>query len=62
MQQRASAHIYRAKHNRAGRPIGAPRCRALHFSRKSAYNGYAMTVRGIYGKPCWSLGWRFVWR
>jgi len=62
MQDRAGSHIYKAKHNRARRQICAPARGPLHFRTRSAYNRCALTVRGVYGEPSWSLGWRFVLR
>jgi hypothetical protein len=62
MQDRASRHIYRAKHNRARQRTCRYRQQTLHFSKGPAYDKFAVTVRGVFVEPCWSLGWGFVWR
>jgi hypothetical protein len=62
MQDRASRHIYRAKHNRASRRFGKAQYGALYFRDRSAYDGCVVTVKGLTLKPSWCLGWRFVLR
>lgn len=60
MQDRASAHVYRAKHNRASNYACRPTHKPLHFRHRPVYDGYC--VSGIFFKPSWSVGWSMGWR
>jgi hypothetical protein len=62
MQDRASRHIYKAKHNRVYRRACTSHDRGLYFRKRRAYDHCGVTVGGFTGKPSWYLGWRFVWR
>ena len=60
MQDRASAHIYRAKHNRVSHYARRPTHKSLHFWHRPVYHGY--WVSGIFFEPSWSVGWSIGWR
>ncbi len=60
MQDRASAHIYRAKHNCASHYACRPVHKHLHFLHRPVYHGYC--VSGIFFEPYWSIGWSMGWR
>jgi hypothetical protein len=60
MQDRASAHIYRAKHNCASNYACRPTYKHLHFWHKPVYHGCC--VSGIFFDPSWSVGWSMGWR
>ena len=60
MQDRASAHICRAKHNRASHYARRPKHKSLHFWHRPVYHGH--WVSGIFFEPSWSLGWSMGWR
>ena len=60
MQDRASEHICRAKHNRASHYACGPRHKHLHFWHRPVYHGYY--VSGIFFEPLWSFGWSMGWR
>ena len=60
MKDRASAHIYRAKHNRASTYACRPTHKPLHFWHRPVYHGYYMN--GIFFEPSWSVGWSMGWR
>jgi hypothetical protein len=62
MQDRAGHHIYGAKHNRSRQGTCRYRQQSLHFSKGPAYDKFAVRVSGVFGEPCWSLGWGFIWR
>ena len=60
MQDRASEHVYRAKHNRESNYAFGPIHKHLHFWHRPVYDGYC--VSGIFFKPSWSVGWSMGWR
>lgn len=60
MQDRASAHVYRAKHNRASNYAFGPTHKSLHFWHRPVYHGYFMN--GIFFEPSCSIGWSIGWR
>ena len=60
MQDKASEHIYRAKHNRVSNYACRPTHKPLHFRHKPVYHGYY--VSGIFFEPSWSVGWSMGWR
>jgi hypothetical protein len=60
MQDRASAHIYRSKHNRESHYACRPKHKHLHFWHRPVYHGYY--VSGIFFEPSWSVGWSMGWR
>jgi len=60
MQDRASAHIYRAKHNCESYYVCRPRHKCLHFPRRQVYHNYC--VSGTFFEPSWSFGWSMGWR
>ena len=60
MQDRASAHIYRTKHNRASHYACRPMHKHLHFRHRPVYHGYF--INGIFFEPSWSVGWSMGWR
>ena len=60
MQDRASAHIYRAKHNCASYYACRPGHKHLHFWHRPVYYDYCMT--GMFFEPSWSVGWSMGWR
>jgi len=60
MQDRASAHIYRAKHNRASHYACRPIHKHLHFWHRPVYHRYR--VSGIFFEPYWCFGWSMGWR
>jgi len=60
MQDRSSAHIYRARHNCASHYACRPIHKHLHFWHRPVYHGYC--VSGIFFEPSWSVGWSIGWR
>ena len=60
MQDRASAHVYRAKHNRTSNYAFGPTHKPLHFRQRPVYHGYFMN--GIFFAPSGSIGWSIGWR
>jgi hypothetical protein len=60
MQDRASAHIYRARQNRASHYACRPAHKHLHFPRRPVYHGCC--VSGVFFEPYWSFGWSMGWR
>ena len=60
MQDRASAHIYQSKHNRASNYACRPTHKPLHFWHRPVYHGHY--VSRIFFEPSWSVGWSMGWR
>ena len=60
MQDRAGAHIYRTKHNRASNYACRPIHKHLHFRHRPVYHGCC--VSGVFFEPYWSFGWSMGWR
>jgi len=60
MQDRASAHIYRARHNCASYYTCRPVHKHLHFWHRPVY--HENCVSGTFFEPSWSFGWSMGWR
>jgi hypothetical protein len=60
MQDSASEHIYRAKHNHASHYAFKPNRKRLSFLHKPIYHGYYLS--GTLLEPTWAFGWSVGWQ
>jgi hypothetical protein len=60
MQDRASKHIYRAKHNKVSHYVYRPTHRHHNFLHRPLH--YGLHARGFHLGPAWSFGWSAGWR
>jgi hypothetical protein len=60
MQKRASAHIYRSKHNHASHRACTPIRKRLSFWRKPVYDGPYSSHTFL--EPTWAFGWSVGWQ
>ena len=60
MQDRASEHIYHAKHIHMSYAACRPTHKHLHFSHPSVYDGFYLS--GTVVEPSWAFGWSVGWR
>lgn len=60
MQDRASKHIYRAKHNHASHHACRPTRKRLSFRHEPVYHGYIVSGAFLEPSPAfaWAVGWR----